>query len=348
MLNSNNKWFAENPLLKNKDQRYYYDFGTGKKIEREDVKAERDAFLDAVNGITNRPQKKETDDFLEGFADPYGEKEEQRNTQLCTAPKSTKPMFPNTELHAKPKNESIKSENTQFHPSMNNDAFLEGFNNPTNGEEKTTGEALKEFVVETVQDIGAHIGLHNTAHAQYPWTRYAEPLSPAIIGGRITSSSAKVSKHKDTINEVANRYNVPREIIGGIIFKEQLTKSAPDFLVNFHKSFINEDKRHSTGLGAVSAETARAAWGCVNAQKELPKTDAELQYKLTHDKKFNIETIAAVLLYEAERNKIISDISEASNLTTDQWREAVAKYNGSDEYARKVYEYLPITAELLD
>ena len=69
---------------------------------------------------------------------------------------------------------------------------------------------------------------------------------------------------------------------------------------------------------------------------------------MTHDKKFNIETIAAVLLYEAERNKIISDISEASNLTADQWWEAVKKYNGSGEYARKVYEYLPFTAELLD
>ena len=28
--------------------------------------------------------------------------------------------------------------------------------------------------------------------------------------------------------------------------------------------------------------------------------------------------------------------------------EAVAEYNGSDEYARKVYEYLPYITELLD
>ena len=80
----------------------------------------------------------------------------------------------------------------------------------------------------------------------------------------------------------------------------------------------------------------------------MSKTDAELQYKLTYDKKFNIESIAAVLLYEAQNSGAISHISEASNLTTDQWWEAVAKYNGSDEYTRKVYEYLPHITELLD
>ena len=31
MNNSNNKWIYENPLFKNKDQRYYYDFETGNK-----------------------------------------------------------------------------------------------------------------------------------------------------------------------------------------------------------------------------------------------------------------------------------------------------------------------------
>ena len=80
----------------------------------------------------------------------------------------------------------------------------------------------------------------------------------------------------------------------------------------------------------------------------MPKTNEELQYKLTHDKQFNIETIAAVLLYEARNEGLISDVSEASNLTTEQWWKAVAKYNGSDEYARKVYEYLPYITELLD
>ena len=398
---NNNKWMAENPLFKNKDQRYYYDFGTGNKIEREDVKQERDALL----GSTSKPQNQEKDDFLEGFNDPYGEKREQErqqkeqerkerlaniranagkrnwysqstadtfldrfngilskreqrvkfpNTQLYAAPSNTRLMFQNTRPQAKPQNADLRFPNTQLHTSPKNDAFLEGFNNP-NGEKETTDEGLKEFVSETVyepiQDIGAHISLHNTAHKQYPWMRFAGLLSPVAagaIGNRITSSSAKVAKHKDIINDVSNRYNVPREIIGGIIFKEQLTKSLPDTLANVDTFFIRKDKNHSTGLGAIFPETARAAWAKVAPQKELPKTNEELQYKLTYDSQFNIETIAAVLIYEAKKNGIISDVSEASNLTTEQWRKAIAEYNGSDEYARKVYEYLPYVTELID
>ena len=205
-----------------------------------------------------------------------------------------------------------------------------------------------ETAPEWLENIGAHFGLHNTAHEQYPWMRYAGLLSPVVIGGRITSSSAKVAKYKGIINEVANRYKVPSEIIGAIIFKEQLTKSLPDTLANIDTSFIRKDVNHSTGLGAIFPATARAAWGVVDDQKELPKTNEELQYKLTHDRQFNIETIAAVLLYEAAKKELIPDVSDASNLTTEQWWKAVAKYNGSDEYARKVYEYLPYVAELLD
>ena len=55
---SNNNWITENPLFKNKNQRYYYDFGTEKKVEREEVKKERDAFLEGFNG-TNTTEVKE-------------------------------------------------------------------------------------------------------------------------------------------------------------------------------------------------------------------------------------------------------------------------------------------------
>ena len=75
MLNSNNnKWFSENPLLKGNDQKYYYDFGTGNKIEREDVKKQREAFLKGTSKTSSEPKKQEKDNFLEGFDDPYGEK----------------------------------------------------------------------------------------------------------------------------------------------------------------------------------------------------------------------------------------------------------------------------------
>ena len=78
---NNNNWITENPLFKNKDQRYYYDFGTGKQIEREEVKEKREAFLNAASGSSSNPQKQKKDDFLEGFNDPYGEKRKQERKE---------------------------------------------------------------------------------------------------------------------------------------------------------------------------------------------------------------------------------------------------------------------------
>ena len=215
----------------------------------------------------------------------------------------------------------------------------------------TSSNTFKSVLKDAAENFGAHANLNNTAYKQYPWMRYASTLSPVagkLVNDRITSSSIRVAKNKDIINAVANRHKVPKEIIGGIIFKEQLTQSLPDTLANVHTFIAGDGNTHSTGLGAIFPETARAAWGVVDKEKVLPKSDKELQIRLTHDRQFNIETIAAVLIYEAINKQIISDVSEASNLTTEQWWKAVAKYNGSDEYARKVYEYLPYVTELLD
>ena len=70
---------------------------------------------------------------------------------------------------------------------------------------------------------------------------------------------------------------------------------------------------------------------------------------------FNIETIAVVLLYKAKEWRIIEDVNDMSkilSLTLDEWKVAVARYNGttekSDEYAEKVFEYLESIKELLD
>ena len=56
MSNLNNAWLTENPMFKNKNQKYHYDFGTGKQIEREDVKKEREALcfnFDLHNHVTS-------------------------------------------------------------------------------------------------------------------------------------------------------------------------------------------------------------------------------------------------------------------------------------------------------
>ncbi len=56
------KWITQDPLSKSENQRYYYDFGTGEKIEREEVKKQRDAFLEGFNSVeTMKKNKKETD-----------------------------------------------------------------------------------------------------------------------------------------------------------------------------------------------------------------------------------------------------------------------------------------------
>lgn len=64
--------------------------------------------------------------------------------------------------------------------------------------------------------------------------------------------------------------------------------------------------------------------------------EKDLQYTLSYNDEFNIQTIAAVWVYEAIKAELINVPSEAQNLTQEQWKRAVAKYNGSDEYARKV------------
>lgn len=63
-MNSKNnfKWLNQDLLSPNEKQRYYYDFGTGNKIEREEVKKQRDAFLEGFNSDkTVKKNEKETD-----------------------------------------------------------------------------------------------------------------------------------------------------------------------------------------------------------------------------------------------------------------------------------------------
>ena len=117
MKNSNNNnWVYESPLLKNKNQRYYYDFGTGNKIEREDVKKQRDAFLNSVSGGSNKPQR---DDFLEGFDDPYAEKRERQQ----------KERFANIRANA-----DKRTWSSQSTLSLQTDPFLQGFNQDSSEE----------------------------------------------------------------------------------------------------------------------------------------------------------------------------------------------------------------------
>ena len=64
MYNFKNKnLYSDDILNPNKNNNYYYDFGTGKKVEREEVKKERDAFLEGFNGA-NTTGVKESNPFV--------------------------------------------------------------------------------------------------------------------------------------------------------------------------------------------------------------------------------------------------------------------------------------------
>ena len=162
-----------------------------------------------------------------------------------------------------------------------------------------------------------------------------------------------VEANRDTINSVSMKYGVPAEIIGGIIYKEFLTRLLPDSVANIDTFFDLPipGTYHSTGLGAIFPNTARSAWEFVNPNLILHPDDSSLQYRLSVDTKFNIETIAVLLIYEARNANHISDPNSAKDLTLEQWKDAVVRYNGfgdkAHKYANQVYEYLNDISTLL-
>ncbi len=208
---------------------------------------------------------------------------------------------------------------------------------------------------DIIKNIGALFALRNIAYKQYPWINIfaISPITLSLLESRIRNSIESVEKNKSSINSASNKYGVPAEIIGGIIYKEQLTSKLPDTIANIDtfldgKLIPGSTPTHSTGLGAIFPATARTAWNFVDSSMVSNISDKDLQFKLSSNKDFNIKTIAAVLIYEVENAKVIQNPSESKNLTIGQWKKAVAKYNGSDEYARKVYEYLGAIYELLN
>ena len=203
------------------------------------------------------------------------------------------------------------------------------------------------WVSAEISKVAARTNLRMTAYSQYKWMIPATLTTPgmAVIPSRITDAINAVETNRDVINRVSEQYKIPAEIIGGIIFKEQLTKSLPDFAANIDTFFDGKiiprsTETHSTGLGAVTPGTARAAWNFIDSSKVDRISDKDLQFKLSYDPEFNIETIAVVLIFEAKNANIISYAGEVGNLTLEQWEKPVTRYNGGSEYAGKVFEYL--------
>ncbi|MGA8942584.1 MAG: hypothetical protein WB502_07670 [Thermoactinomyces sp.] len=156
---------------------------------------------------------------------------------------------------------------------------------------------------------------------------------------------------KNAINAAGEKYDVPPEIIAAIIVKEQITQSAPDELLLYHTMLFREE--HSAGLGAVFPSTAKKAWVEVDpAGAYLYKiygSNADIQTQLIWHRKVRIDTIAVVLNYYARQ---MYKTEYISNLTLDQWKRVVGRYNATSPSAQKkysdyVYDYLdPVKAIL--
>jgi len=219
----------------------------------------------------------------------------------------------------------------------------------------------------------ATMGLRNAAINEYPIMLGAANaglmprignLIPAPItiatNARIATAITRVTRNRDAINETAEKYRIPAETIGSIIFQEQVARRQPDWMSNLNTASDGQILRpimdrtyHSTGLGAIFPQPARVAWDFVNPSMELPDNDRELQLKLTHDNNFNVESIAVVLIHKAHLLGYINHPSEINNLTPEQWRRVIIRYNAIDYdqgvgYSRRVHSYMPYIQTLLE
>ncbi len=217
--------------------------------------------------------------------------------------------------------------------------------------------AFNDIVLSDFDKIIARWELRNLCNDQYSLINSIEPIH-MIADKRIDYSFEMIDRYRDEIIAAGNKYDIPPEIIASIILKEQYTKSIPDSVANFLTRHINT--RHSTGLGAIFAKTARKSWEFTDQDvyMTLPSNDAELQYKLSEDNEFNINTIAAVLSFERHNyfndpfkydnfeDYIVMELSGEAVIDVD-WHNVLNRYNGDEIYADKVYEYLPYMKEYL-
>jgi len=226
--------------------------------------------------------------------------------------------------------------------------------------------------------------LNEVLDNQYPtWAKkeetsdWIQDIKQHIADNRLENVFRKIDDNRNDILTVSFKYGIPYEVIGSIILKEQYTQSIPDELANvlstYRKAypFLYDEERegkigeitktlfkeHSTGLGAVSPKTARAAWEWLleddgQAKKILPSDNVQLQYKLSSDEKFNIETIGVVLIYEAYNLGLIRSMEDIKNLTYEDWQKVCKKYNGTGDKAQRygeyVREYFPDMKEYLE
>lgn len=160
-----------------------------------------------------------------------------------------------------------------------------------------------------------------------------------------------LQQRQEYIIEIARRFRVPASMICAIILKEQYTRSAPDWLSVTLKD-MGMNNAGSTGLGAITAPTARRAYEYFGderffAFRTIPRDDIELLRLLSEDDELNIATIAAILNCEAASLGLLEGERYVDELSESSLHAVLAKYNGSEEYANKTIVYLPYFEEFL-
>ncbi len=202
---------------------------------------------------------------------------------------------------------------------------------------RTHGGGVREFGVEQYER--ARDSLWDTVYKQYPGAQLR------FNKKKIVESALK--EYKDVINEAGKKYGVPPEIIAGIIVKEQMTQSAPDSIAIIDTLMVR-GYTHSSGLGAIFPKTAKEAWAKVDRRgaykNRMYESDDVVELILAYDDETNIKTIAVVLNYYARQKFEVKDVS---NLTMEQWKYVIGRYNSSDEnpkgqekYSNYVNDYL--------
>jgi RHS repeat-associated protein len=201
-----------------------------------------------------------------------------------------------------------------------------------------------------VEDTAARFRLKFIMMNQYPYTYLAmtNVLYRNALEIRIQNSINCVTKNKDLINSVAKEYDVPSEVIAGIILKEMYTQSLPDNLSKLYRKYTNPEKKTTVGLGAISVDGARTAWFYydkhyyTNKSANIPADYDDAINKIQYDDRYNIETICAIL-YQISNDVRGNKKKKINELSQEEIRKIVYSYNIKKgyKYTNCVMEYLP-------
>ncbi len=139
--------------------------------------------------------------------------------------------------------------------------------------------------------------LFHTLREQYGFTFFG--IGKDLAQVRFERAMDAIYRNMDAIEDAGEQFGIPPEVIAAVLLKEQFTRSAPDFLVVAFAPL--RGGRGSTGLGAVTAKTAKKAYGYYGLSRRLPGSDQDILRLFMEDETEAVFATACVLGYEAEQ-----------------------------------------------